>query len=262
MIAGRIDQRRPAGRRGPGCCRSTGRRAAAPAAERRAAARRACAASRSTRSRQGRSSRPRSRSASARPRSAASRRSRDCRTSTVPMRIIDRPAIGARRSARAACGSRAPTSAQALGLNSAVILDMVEQQHRLMLALDRGAGTPAAGERPQHGGFGRRSPDPAWRPRAGRRAARHQQHLGHALAGEPLQPVLRDAGQLGDALRRRPSFRREILEIGLGLGQHPREARPRLEPLEQGQRVGIASPERHPPCRHRTGPAPPRNRPA
>jgi hypothetical protein len=73
---------------------------------------------------------------------------------------------------------------------------MLEQQHAVMLALDDRRRHSDSGQRAQHRRFGRHR-----RPALGDGAApvrpAQQQHFRKVAAGETLEPLLGDSGQLG-----------------------------------------------------------------
>ena len=201
-------------------------------------------ASRSIRSRQGRSSRLAVATSRCSPQKRGQSRALAIVEGHRADRIIDRPAIGLAGACVELADPRADVGPGA-GAEQAVIVDMLEQQHALMLALDHRAPAGRRRQRAQHRRLGRRPPGSAWRPCRRRSRRAHQQHLRHALRRPAARAAPRRRRSARRRGRRRRSFGREILEIGLGLGEHPSEARPRLQPLEQRQRAGPGAGERH-----------------
>ena len=261
VIAGGIDQARPAGRPRPGCCRSTGRRAGSAGG--------GAAGSRSREPRRQpldplapgpvEQARGRDQPLLA-PESAASRGSRDCRASTVPT-IIDRPAIALARCARAAARSAAPMSAQALGLNTPSFGDMFEQQHAVMLALDQRAPArpPPASARSIAASAAIAGPPLATDRRRLRRAAPAALRKDRRRRAAPAAPRRRRSA------RRRAAKKRVTPPGNIGNRARPRRARARSSAAPSAARAAPARSDRRrraaSPCRRRTAPAPPRSRP-
>ncbi len=116
-------------------------------------------------------------------------------SATVPMPIVDRPAVALARP-RVKPPDRDPDVGPGVGAEDAVIGDMLEQQHAVMLALDERRRNADSGERPQHRGF-RRHRRAALGDGAAPIGPPQQQHLGKVAAGEALELALGDSGQLG-----------------------------------------------------------------
>ena len=159
-----------------------------------AGADRRAAPQRSTRSRVGRSGSRRSPPAAARPRRTASRRSGDCRDDRAEP-VIERPAILA--PVLACSAASGADIGPGPGAEHAVVGDMLEQQHILMLALDHRHRHAGPGQRAQHRRLGA-DRGAALGDGAAPVGPAQQQHLGEIAARQPLEPLLGNAGQLGD----------------------------------------------------------------